>query len=380
MLNKTKYKLYICFSLVLVLFITTLFVFKPVIKMAELYTLFARVSPKTLQPVLDFGNTNFMLSSVVPMMPCVEFYNYPLIMDLGLCFGAVFLISLFLFIIPNIFISTCLSLIIIFSFVLGSIYMSRVYNIWVPIIWPILVQLFLFIIMLATRVYLKQSKLINTVKLFGYDINLFPNSIPFVKNIVQQPKKMDVTMACFKIKIPPTYINESLSNNLVYQLNEYFKIIIDGCLKYSGIIDKCSDNTICCYWIGNKHAINAVKAAIEINQLLKNNDNSFKVSCGIATDNVLFAILGSSNFSNYSIIGNLSEVAVKLENACIFNNTPILISHKTFNLLKEKLIVTHKGSITIYGLKVPIDFYEPLNFIEKKQLFFEKLIKRGQDD
>ncbi len=367
MLNKTKYKLYICFSLVLILFITTLFVFKPVIKMAELYTLFARVSPDMLKPVLDFGNANFMLSSVVPMMPNVEFSNYPLIFDLGLCFGGVFLISLFLFIIPNVFISTCLSLIVMFSFMLGSVYMSRAYNVWIPIVWPILIQLFIFIIMLSTRVYLKQSKLINSIKLFGYDINLFPNSIPFIKNIIQQPRKVDITLACFKIKILQIYQQEMYTNTLVQELNYYYSVIIDICLKHSGIIDKTSNNIISCYWMGKNQALDAVNACMEINNLLKPETNAVKVSCGIATDNSIFAILGSKNFSNYTVIGPISEIASRLENACVFNNSQVLISNKTYNLLKNKLVANHKGVISVHGLNSQVDFYEPLSLIDDKK-------------
>ena len=380
MLNKTKYKLYICFSIVTILFITTLFVFKPVIKMVELYTLFARVSPDTLNPVLDFGNANFMLSSVVPMMPSVEFANYPLIFDLGLCCGGVFLISLFLFIIPNIFISTCLSLIVMFCFVLGSIYMSRIYNVWIPVVWPILIQLFIFTIMLSARVYLKQSKLINSVKLFGYDINLFPNSIPFIKNVVQQPKKMDVTMACFKIKIPQFYQEEMYSNTLVYKINDCFRVIIDGCLKYDGLLDKTSNNVVYCYWLGKNHALKALKASMEINSILQKLDSEIKVSCGISSEKVMFAILGNHNFSNYTVLGNITEIVNKLENSCLFNNSSILVSKNTYNILKDKISFLHKGMISIYGMKSKIDFYSPQDFNINELSYLSNFIKRGQND
>lgn len=367
MLNKTKYKLYICFSLVLVLFITTLFVFKPVIKMAELYTLFARVSPKTLQPVLDFGNANFMLSSVVPMMPVVQLSNYPIIFDMGLCSIFTLLIGLFLFFVPNIFISVSLSLIAMFAYILGSIYMSRAYDIWIPVVWPLLIQLFVFVIMFAAKSYLKQNKLINTIKIFGYDVTLFPNSIPFIKNIVQQPKKMDITMACFKIKVPQLYQEDIYTNSLVYEINEIFQTIVDGCLKYDGLIDKTSNNTIYCYWFGRQQAMNAVKACMEINHILMNKNSNIKVSCGISTENSIFALLGSNNFSNYTVIGPIYDIVNRLENACIFNNASILISNKTFNLLRDKLLVTHKGTISVNGLQHQMDFYEPVNFVRGKK-------------
>ncbi len=362
MLNK-KYCLYLSCGLVFVLFIIFLFVFKPAIKMLELYTLFARVSPDTLKPVLDFGGTGFMLPAVVPMIPVIEYTNYPLFFDICLCCTGVLATTLIVYLIPNIFIGFCLGLSVIIGFSLVVLYMSRIHNVWIPLIWPVLVQIFMFLTAIFTKSVLKQTKQINTVKLFGYDINLFPNSIPYIKNIVQQPKKTNITMACFKIRIPQVYQNESSTDILVYKVNELFKIIVDIVLKHNGVIDKTSNTTIFCYWLGSKHAFNAVKAGVEISNRIKElNSEYLKVYSGIATDECIFAILGSKKFANYTVIGDLSDIAARLENACIFHNTSILISGKTLNYIKDKLLATHKGSISVHGLKTQIDFYEPLEF------------------
>lgn len=363
MLNNKKYGLYFCFGLVFVLFALSLFVFKPVIRMAELYTLFARVSPESLKPVYDFGGDGFMLPSVVPMIPNVEFFNYPLIFDVFLCAMTVLLITLIIYLIPNIFICFSLGLSVIIGFCLAALYMSRVHNIWIPVVWPVLVQGFMFLTFMFTKSLLIQTKQLNTVKIFGYDINLFPNSIPYFKNIVQQPKDTILTMACFKIRIPRMYMDEVSVDKLVYKTNEFFQIIVDSVLKYGGIIDKTSNSTILCYWLGKNQALNAVKAGIEINDKVKKLDSEYiKLSCGIATDEAIFGILGSKNFANYTVIGNITDIASRLENACIFHTTPILISGKTLSYLKDKLLATHKGSISVHGLKTQIDFYEPLNF------------------
>ena len=378
MLNNKKYGLYFCFGLVFVLFVISLFVFKPAIKMTELYTLFARVSPDSLKPVFDFGGDGFMLPSVVPMIPNVEFFNYPLFFDIFLCAMTVLLITLIIYLIPNIFMSFCLGLSVILGFGLSILYMSRVHNIWIPLVWPLLVQCFMFLTLIFSKALLKQSKQLNTVKLFGYDVNLFPNAIPYLKNIVQQPKETILTMACFKIRVPQTYMDEVSPEQLIYKTNKFFQIIVDSVLKYGGLIDKTSNTTILCYWIGKQHALNAVKAGIDITDKIKQFEQDYiKISCGIATDEAVFGILGSKNFANYTVIGNITDIAARLENACIFHSSPVLISGKTLNYLKDKLLATHKGSISVHGLKAQIDFYEPLNF---NPSYIDKLKERVSND
>ena len=101
LLNK-QYRPYILMTIAGVMFAICLFVFKPAIKMAELYTLFARVQPDTLKPILDFGAEHFVLSNVVPAIPSLELANLPLIADIGLCGLTVFLTTFVSIVIPNI--------------------------------------------------------------------------------------------------------------------------------------------------------------------------------------------------------------------------------------------------------------------------------------
>lgn len=372
-LPNKKYIPYIYFGIASVLFTISLFIFKPFIKMLELYTLFVRVPAKSLEPVLDFGSENFIISGVVPMIPNVEFFNYPFIFDLFYCTAGISLLSLFLFLIPNFFVGVCLALSTILGLAMYSVYMSQIHSVWIPIIWPALIQIFFLLIFIALKIHLKQTKQLSTIKLFGYDINLFPASIPFIKNIVQAPKKQDVTMCCFRIKIPQIFIEENSPENLIYNINEVFKIIIDNCLKNSGIIDKTSNNTILVYWIGENHAQKAIDTAIEIQNILRKNMGVIKVSCGITTENSIFAILGSENFANYTLIGNIVDIATRLENACIFHNTSILISEKTLDSLEKKITVAHKGVISVHGINKQINFYEPQNFVEENISYIKKL-------
>lgn len=367
LLNK-KYRLYICFGLIFVLFITSLFVFKPFIKMLELYTLFVRVGSQSLTPVLDFGSENFIVPAAVPRIPNVEFFNYPLIYDLFYCFTGVGLSCLCIYFCSNLFVGFCLGLSAILGCALFSIFRSHTYAVWIPIVWPFLVQIFFFTSFITIKAAAKFQTQISTVKLFGYDINLFPNTIPFAKTIVKQPEKVNATVCCFKIKYNYMNLKETISEEMIYKINDTFKIIIDGCLKYSGIIDKTSNNSICAYWLGENNALNALTAVMEINKMLEHLPFGIKVSCGISTGDAMFGIIGSENFSNYTLIGNVSDVSSRLENACIFHNTSILICGETFKQLEDKLVAIHKGVISLHSTQSQIDFYKPENFVNKMEL------------
>lgn len=363
LLNK-KYRLIFTFSLVFTLFVISLFVFKPVIKMLELYTLFARVGHQSLTPMLDFGSENFVISGVVPMIPNVEFFNYPLIYDLFYCAMGVGLSCLCVYFATNIFVGFGLSLSVVLAFALFSVYRSHTYAVWIPIVWPFLVQMFFISATLFAKAATNHTKQISTIKLFGYDISLFPNTIPFVKNLVKQPQKVNATMCCFKIKYNYINFSDNLSDEVVYKINDTFKIIVDGCLKYSGVIDKTSNNMVVAYWIGEDNALNALIAVMEINKKLADLPFGVKVSCGVGTGDAMFAILGSENFSAYTLIGNVSDIASRLENACIFHNTSILICGETFRKLEDKLLAVHKGVISLHSTQSQVDFYSPESFIE----------------
>mgnify|MGYP002672422052 FL=1 len=361
LLNK-QYRPYILMTIAGVMFAICLFVFKPVIKMAELYTLFARVQPDTLKPILDFGAEHFVLSNVVPAIPSLELANLPLIADIGLCGLIVFLTTFVSIVIPNIFIDFSLGLIMIFGYCLFCVTTSRFAHIWIPIVWPVLIQTFVLSILTTAKTAMKQTKLINNVKLFGYDINKFPNSIPFIKNIIQQPKRTDITLCCFKLRVAQLYLDDTSAKEIVSKINEVFKIIVDGVLKHDGILDKTSNNTIIAYWLGENNAINAIKAVNEINSLVKS--DNIKISCGMDTEYSIFAILGSENFANYTVLGNISDIAARLENACIFHSTKLLISENTINCVQNKVTAKRKGSISVHSVNPQLNFYEFEGFVE----------------
>ncbi len=360
-------------------FLTVLYIFKPAISLMELMTLPIRANIHFHQPpVLDFDNSNFLYNAVVSTLPDVQLFGYPFLMNLLICLTICLAIVLLVFLVPDLFSSFCFGMLIIMGYCITSIYLSHSISLWIPVIWPFLVQMFVLMSAITIKIQAKQNRLVSTIQIFGYDINLFPNSISFIRNVVKQPKKTEITLAYFKIKIPQTFVDDNLAIDVASMVNIPFEIITDTILKNGGLIDKTSSSSVVAYWFGKDNSYLATKCAMEIDRILKEEFYAdkknliIKVSCGINTDTGVFAMLGTKKFSNYTVIGNSVDIATRLENACIFHNASILISQKTFDNIKDRIIASHTGLLSVHGKQSQIDFFEPTSFIENKMSYFDK--------
>src|SRR5574344_157780 len=385
--NKKRIILGISYLLCSAVFLFILYVLKPVISLTELMTLTVRGNLHSVTtPILDFQNSNFLYNAVLSSVPDIQFWAYSFSVNIFIVSLISLLIIAVVFFTPEIFTSFCIGIFIISGFCLSNIYLSRTHLLWFPLVWPLLVLSFILVSSLVMKIQAKQNRLISTIKLFGYDINLFPNSIVSVKNIVKEPKKTEVSLCYFKIKIPQSFVDDNFSTDVAGIVNIPFGIIVDTVLANSGIIHKTSSSEIVAYWLGKNNAYRSVKTAMEIQNLLKEKfynekENSIiKVSCGINTDISVFAILGSKKFSNYAVIGNSYDIAVRLESACVFHDSEILISQKTFENIKDKIIATNKGILSITGKQEPLNFYEPESFINDKMSYLDKLRGDKEND
>jgi len=95
------------------------------------------------------------------------------------------------------------------------------------------------------------------------------------------------------------------------------------------------------------HAINAVKAAIEIRQFMLNrrkelNEKTFQIRIGIHSGGVVAGIVGIKKFA-YDIWGDTVNTAARMEQ----NSEPdkINVSESTYLLVKDRFRCTHRGKI-----------------------------------
>ena len=134
-----------------------------------------------------------------------------------------------------------------------------------------------------------------------------------------------------------TSISESMSpQQLVMTLNSYFAVAAEPIHKYGGVINQFQGDAILASFNIPKqnpeHAINAIKAGLEILQTLKNTDFSgvkLAVRIGVNTGEVTGGLVGIPERLNYTIHGDDVNIASRLEQLNKEFKTRLLLSEKT---------------------------------------------------
>ena len=141
-------------------------------------------------------------------------------------------------------------------------------------------------------------------------------------------------------------------------LNEYFTVMHDVIEKYDGhIVSYIGDSVMVAYGAPKKvedHELLAVKSAVgmrdKLNEMNKNwDENEFsrywknngidkiKARTGIHTGNVIAGNIGSERMLQYSTIGDVVNVAARLEQANKEFGSDILITQEIYTTLTKDL-------------------------------------------
>jgi adenylate cyclase len=150
--------------------------------------------------------------------------------------------------------------------------------------------------------------------------------------------------------------------------NDYFAPLGEIVYKYNGVVDKHIGDSIMVVFgspvAHDDHAIHAVKTAMamqrkamEIDKRLhEKNGLRLKIGIGVSTGKVFSGILGSLRIKEYTSIGMPVNIAARLQG--IANGGEILISHKTFQKLSDKIDVEALPPVTVKGINEPISVYK----------------------
>ena len=131
------------------------------------------------------------------------------------------------------------------------------------------------------------------------------------------------------------------------------KFIGDGLMVFFGDPDPQPD-----------HAERCVRAAIEMQKKAREirrkweerGDMPIRIRIGINTDEVVVGNMGSARRLSYTALGSGVNLAQRLE-----SNAPvggILISKRTYELVKNHVPIEPRGDMVVKGLDEPIEVYE----------------------
>ena len=201
----------------------------------------------------------------------------------------------------------------------------------------------------------------------------FPPSV--VKRIMANPdmitaggQKKELTIMFSDIKSFTTHSSTLAPDEIQRLLNEYFGAMVDIVFKYEGTVDKFIGDGLMVFFgdpeVQPDHAVRCVQAAREMQKKTRElkakweAEGKFplKIRIGINTGSVVVGNMGSERRLSYTVLGSDVNLAQRLE-----SNAPvegIMISQRTYELVKDQVPTRRLEPVKVKGLEEPIQVWE----------------------
>lgn len=176
-----------------------------------------------------------------------------------------------------------------------------------------------------------------------------------------------------------TTLGENLTpGGLVNVLNRYFTLMSECVQQEKGIIDKFIGDALMAYWgapfvAEEEQAAAACRAALRQSEALvrfrkelpdlmglRKNVPDIRLRIGMATGDVIVGNIGSDTARNYTVIGDVVNLASRLDSANKMYGTQILISEDAARLAGRAMEMREIDRITVKGKTEPVAIYELL--------------------
>ena len=170
-----------------------------------------------------------------------------------------------------------------------------------------------------------------------------------------------------------TTISEGMPpEQLVGLLNEYLSSMTQIIFKNNGTLDKYEGDAVMAFWgapIPQKdHALRACMSALQMQQALvqirnewqKLNRPPIRARIGINTGEMVVGNMGGTGKFDYTVIGDSVNLASRLEGVNKQYGTGIMVSQRTYDLVKDKILGREVDLISVKGRVEPLKTFELL--------------------
>lgn len=242
------------------------------------------------------------------------------------------------------------------------------------VITPLAVQLSTMIFGYSYRFILEgrnKEKIKNAMgKYLSQDI--MKNVVQNIDDIKLGGKKANVTVLFADIRGFTSMSEKMSAEDVSVILNEYFSEIEPIITKYNGVINKFIGDAVMAIF-GEpiqdiNHPQNAVKCACE---MLKKVDQlqekwifegkpKIEIGIGINTGEAFVGNIGSEKRLEYTVIGDMVNLASRIESYNKVYKTNMLISSSTYSYVSDIVDVIKIADVTIRGKAKKMDIYEVL--------------------
>jgi adenylate cyclase len=180
-------------------------------------------------------------------------------------------------------------------------------------------------------------------------------------------QKKELTIMFTDIKSFTTYSSTMTPDQIQNFLAEYFDAMVQIVFKYEGTVDKYIGDGLMVFFGAPEpqldHAVRCVNAAIEMQKKcrelkekwIKEGLFPLKIRIGINTGEVVVGNMGTRKKLAYTVLGSDVNLANRLE-----SNAPvegIMISRRTYDLVKNEIPTLPHEPVLVKGLNTPIEVY-----------------------
>ena len=195
-----------------------------------------------------------------------------------------------------------------------------------------------------------------------------------VKKIMANPgflalggQKKELTILFSDIKDFTTHSADLSPAQIQHFLNEYFEAMVEVVFSYQGTVDKYIGDGLMVFFGDPEaqpdHALRCVRAAIEMQKKTGELREKWRQSggfpiairIGINSGEVVVGNMGSARRLAYTVLGSAVNLAQRLE-----TNAPIggiLISERTYDLVKGEIPARPVGPLKVKGIETAISAY-----------------------
>jgi adenylate cyclase len=171
-----------------------------------------------------------------------------------------------------------------------------------------------------------------------------------------------------------TTMSEKMTpEELVVLLNEYLGAMTDVIHRNGGTVDKYEGDLVMAFFgapiAHPDHAQRALRTAIEMRQALdrlrakwatEGKPSRLEMGIGLNTGEVFVGLIGSGRRVNYTVMGDVVNLASRLQDLTKELQWPLLISEFTYDKIKDEFDTEFAESRLVKGKTVPVGIYKVL--------------------
>ena len=173
-------------------------------------------------------------------------------------------------------------------------------------------------------------------------------------------------------RLPPEVVSE--------MMNEYFTVMVDVILAHRGLVqDFIGDAIMAVYGApldDPEHCWHAAHTAVAMHAALEGLNRRWEaesrgpLAMGIAvhTGEAFAGTLGAPRKKKYAVLGDTVNTTSRIEGLNSDLGTGILISGAVLAVLKDRVVVRDRGSVTVKGRRQPVEIYELTSLTEAQFL------------